>query len=127
MAFEWLTGSLPFDADTPQAVLFKQALEPLPDGPLRALPAAVGSVLRQVLDKTPAHRHATAGELVDALAVALSVRSAAMLEPDPAPIPSPRRRMTAVGLKRGNRVPLHRVRASTSVWSPPSWCPGCFC
>lgn len=94
MAFQWQTGCLPFDADTPQAVLFKQVLEPLPEAPLQALPPRVLSVLRQVLDKDPAQRHPSAGAFVEALAGALNATSVAAPPPitpqDPARrIPQP--------------------------------------
>jgi predicted Ser/Thr protein kinase len=75
MAFQWQTGCLPFEADTPQAVVLKSVLEPLPEAPLRALPPQLVAVLRQVLDKDPAQRHLTAGAFVESLAAALESTS----------------------------------------------------
>ncbi|MCU0756842.1 MAG: pilin, partial [Xanthomonadales bacterium] len=69
--FQWQTGSLPFDADTPLAVLYKQIQEPLPEARLRDLPVDMARVLRKALDKDPRMRPATAVALVDQLAAAL--------------------------------------------------------
>ncbi|MCU0755231.1 MAG: serine/threonine protein kinase [Xanthomonadales bacterium] len=91
MAFQWQTGCLPFDADTPQAVLFKQVLEPLPEAPMQALPPPLLAVLRQVLDKDPAQRPPTAGAFVEALAAALGTAAVAPLPPPVTP-PDPVRR-----------------------------------
>lgn len=108
MAFQWQTGCLPFDADTPQAVLFKQVLEPLPEAPLQALPPPLLAVLRRVLDKDPAQRYPSAGAFVDALAAAL-MSPTGVAPPPPVPPPDPGRRIppppTAPPQRVGPAVP----------------------
>ena len=63
--YEMLTGRVPFDADTPMAVLTKHAYEPPP--PPRSLnpnlPAAVESALLRALAKNPADRYQSAAEM----------------------------------------------------------------
>jgi serine/threonine-protein kinase len=67
ICFQWLTGALPFDADTPHAVLLKHIQEPLPDEPLSRLPKPVAQILSKALAKDPAERYPTARALIDAL------------------------------------------------------------
>jgi serine/threonine-protein kinase len=76
IAFQWLTGVLPFDADTPHAVLIKHVMEPLPEAPLAMVSLAVADVLRRALAKTPEQRYASASSLVAALDGALRSASA---------------------------------------------------
>ena len=71
IAYHWLAGELPFDADTPYAVMFKHVSAPLPMEPLRGLPERAQEVLVRVLAKQPADRWASAGEFVRALFSAL--------------------------------------------------------
>jgi serine/threonine-protein kinase len=67
--YEMLTGRVPYQAETPVAVIFKHAHAPLP--PPRDynpdLAPALEPVLHQALAKQPADRFATAGDLVQAL------------------------------------------------------------
>ena len=62
VAYEMLSGRVPFSGTTPHAVLYKQINEPPP--PIRQsrpeLPAGVEAVLARALDKEPSRRHATA-------------------------------------------------------------------
>jgi serine/threonine-protein kinase len=76
IAFQWLTGDLPFDADTPHAVLIKHVMEPLPEIPLATVSPAVAGVLRRALAKAPEQRYANASALVAALDSALRDASA---------------------------------------------------
>jgi serine/threonine protein kinase len=67
--FELVTGRKPFMADTPMAVLFKQASEPLPR-PRQFVPGlsdAVEKVLFKALAKKPEDRYQTMGEFAVAL------------------------------------------------------------
>jgi len=70
--FQTLTGSLPFEADTPMSLAFKHVHEPIPRirDFRRDLPAAVEEVLGKALAKTPSDRYATATMLAEALAAA---------------------------------------------------------
>ncbi len=67
--YEMLTGSLPYDADTPFAVIMKHINDPLPP-PRRwvpDLPEQVERILLKALTKEREFRHQNAGELRDAL------------------------------------------------------------
>jgi serine/threonine protein kinase len=72
--YQMVTGRVPFEAETPMAVLLKHINDPLP--PPRdlnpALPEAVERVILKALAKNPDDRFATAGEMTRALHGALS-------------------------------------------------------
>jgi hypothetical protein len=83
MLFHMLTGNVPFPADTDEARLWAHLSEP-PPAPSRAgggIPVAFDAVIARAMDKNPAHRHASAGDLSRAAAAAVG-------EP-PAPPPAP--------------------------------------
>ena len=69
MLYEMATGRVPFDAETPVALMIKHINEPLP--PPRALNPAVPEALEQVittsLAKRPEGRYATAADMLQAL------------------------------------------------------------
>ncbi len=71
ICFQWLTGNLPFDADTPQAILMKHALDPLPADALRSLSPRVAAVIQRGLAKRPEDRFQSASTLIDQLENAL--------------------------------------------------------
>lgn len=84
ICFQWLTGQLPYDADTPAAVLLKHVESPLPAPALARLSPAIADVLRRGLAKQPRKRPATASALVDALERALATGPAhRTLRPSP--------------------------------------------
>ncbi|HET7087760.1 MAG TPA: protein kinase [Anaerolineae bacterium] len=68
MLYEALAGCVPFDAETPLAVVLKHVTEPLPSARAHApdLPESVERVLDTALAKKPGDRYATAGELAAA-------------------------------------------------------------
>ena len=74
MAYELLTGRVPFRADTPLAVVLAHVRDPLP------LPSAIDpsigpeveGVLLKAMAKTPSERYASAGDFAHALASALA-------------------------------------------------------
>jgi serine/threonine-protein kinase len=68
--YEMLTGEVPYTGRTPQAVIAKRVLEPLPHvRTLRAsVPPAVEQAISRALALTPADRFATAAEFARALA-----------------------------------------------------------
>ena len=74
MAFEMLTGQVPFDADTTTAVLFKQINDPPPSiwKICPDLPRATESVMNRTLSKSPDKRYASCNEFVKALEQALA-------------------------------------------------------
>jgi eukaryotic-like serine/threonine-protein kinase len=72
--YEMLAGQPPFSGPSPQAVLARHAVDPVP--PLRSVRPTVSRALEQVIEralaKVPADRYATAAELATALEGALS-------------------------------------------------------
>ena len=67
--YEMVTGRKPFQADTPMAVLFKQASEPLPRPSqfVPGLPEAVERVLIKALAKNPEDRYQSMAEFSTAM------------------------------------------------------------
>ena len=67
--YEMLTGAVPFEAETPLAVVLKQVQEALPSprnlNP--AIPEAVEKVMFRALAKEPDHRYQSAQDFADAL------------------------------------------------------------
>lgn len=67
--YQMLTGRLPFDADTPLAIILKHVNDPLPD-PLSTtptLPTWAVNIIRRSLEKEPHKRYQTADELLEDL------------------------------------------------------------
>ncbi|MBV6433876.1 MAG: Serine/threonine-protein kinase PknD [Bryobacteraceae bacterium] len=83
--YEMLTGRKPYTADTPAAILLKQATEPLPrPGQFaRDLPEKVEKILLKALAKNPEDRYPSMGGFAAALESALSGTTAAA-RPQPA-------------------------------------------
>lgn len=71
--YEMATGRVPYDAETPMAVIMKHIQDPLP--PVRtlnpAVPEAVERVLLKALAKNPPDRYETAGKMVLAMQAAI--------------------------------------------------------
>lgn len=95
VAYQMLSGRVPFQGTTPHAILYQQIHELPP--PLRSvrsgLPPAVDSVLNAALAKEPRARYASAGQFAEALAttVAAAGTGAAPVPPVPAAVPPARR------------------------------------
>jgi hypothetical protein len=72
VAYELLTGTVPYTGETWAAVLMAHVLQPLSPPSMRnpLLPAAVDEVLSRALAKDPAQRYATASAFVAALTAA---------------------------------------------------------
>ena len=71
--FELVTGHVPYEAETPMAVMLKHITDPLPL-PRTVnphVPEPVELVILKALAKDPAHRFQTAGEMVEALGAAV--------------------------------------------------------
>jgi serine/threonine protein kinase len=92
--FEMLTGQVPYNAETPMAVVLKHITDPLPMP--RSLdptiPESVEGVILKALAKEPDDRYAAAGEMAAALrdalrATALGVPAQADAWPETAPMP----------------------------------------
>jgi len=79
LLYRLCTGRVPFDADTPYAIILKHITAPLP--PPRSvrpdLPESVERVILKALSKNPEDRYRTAGELGRALRAAVGADRAA--------------------------------------------------
>jgi tRNA A-37 threonylcarbamoyl transferase component Bud32 len=82
--YEMVVGRVPFEAETPLAVVLKHITDslPLPHEVNPDVPEAVERVILKALAKAPADRFQTAGEMVQALTVA--VRQVGAAQPRPA-------------------------------------------
>ena len=71
--YEMVTGRVPFDADTPFAIIMKHINDPLPlpRQVYPQLPESVERVILKTLSKNPNDRYQTAGEMAQALQQAL--------------------------------------------------------
>jgi len=69
MAYEMLTGVLPFQQTNPGAVLMAHLMQPPPDPRdiIEDIPRAVARAIIQAMAKTPAERFQTAGEMIAAM------------------------------------------------------------
>jgi serine/threonine protein kinase len=90
--FEMITGQRPFEADTPLAVLFKHASDPLPRPKqfVKDLPDFVENILFKALAKRPDDRYQSMRELEKAMLYALNqvaaeplVAGGVLTKPDP--------------------------------------------
>jgi len=67
VAYECLTGRVPFTADTPLAVLMKHVRDPIPLPPVSEVPEPLARVLLKALAKAPGDRWPTARAFIDGL------------------------------------------------------------
>ena len=86
VAFEALTGHVPYHAETPAAVMLAQMQSPLPDprGANPSLSTAIDLALERALSKEPADRFPTCGAFVQALEATVAEPAAAAPMPAPA-------------------------------------------
>jgi serine/threonine-protein kinase len=80
VAYELLTGRVPFSADTPLAVMMKHVQEPLPLPPPDVVPEPMLRALLKAATKKPEDRWPTAGAFVDALAAGLDAATVPRIE-----------------------------------------------
>lgn len=106
--FELLTGRVPFDADTPVAVMLKAISDPLPMP--RALNPDISEALQAVIikgaAKSPVDRYATVADFSTALQRALDAP-----EPATTHVPSPPSHATTIRVD-----PLPPARRRTTAW-----------
>ncbi|HJQ15110.1 MAG TPA: serine/threonine-protein kinase [Anaerolineales bacterium] len=116
--YEMVTGSVPFVAETPLAVLFKHISDPLPP-PSVVKPdirPAIEKVILKALAKDPRDRFSTAAEFVAAWERSLdTVEHVAALETVPPP------RMTGAQAQ-----PVPATKTSTKAGIPTVWLAGCL-
>jgi serine/threonine protein kinase/tetratricopeptide (TPR) repeat protein len=98
--YEMLAGEVPYTGRTPQAVMAKRVLEPLPHvRTLRqSVPEAVERAINRALATTPADRFATVGEFALALASPVSSPAATNTATVPQPSAGSRRRRVWAGV-----------------------------
>jgi serine/threonine-protein kinase len=107
VAYEMLTGRVPFSADTPVAVLMKHVTEPIPVPTAGEVPEPLVRALLKALAKSPDDRWDTAGDFVRAL------------QAGPA-APAPRATLTSPTLSvAGARVTAAGVPALTGAQPSP--------
>lgn len=82
VAFEMLTGQVPYDAKTPIGIVNKQITEPVPaiSSLVDGVPATAQEVIDRALAKSPGSRYSSAEELVIALKIALHALEASEVE-----------------------------------------------
>ena len=73
--YEMVTGRVPFEGDHPIAIVLKLVNEswPLPTSVNPSLPQPVEQVILKAMNKNPADRYQTAGEMAQALQQALEL------------------------------------------------------
>ncbi len=109
--YEMTTGRVPFNAETPIAIVFKHIEDPLPPPSLinPNIPDELEVVIQKALAKKPDERYATAGEMVQALQMAL-----ADAPTESAPLPSPTVAYKAPPTKRA--APSTKPKAAFPMW-----------
>jgi serine/threonine protein kinase/pSer/pThr/pTyr-binding forkhead associated (FHA) protein len=107
MLYEMVTGLVPYQAETPMAILMQHIADPLPLPRLMnpQLPESVEWVILKALAKNPDDRFQTAGEMVQALQQALAGQEMPTVSSD-----------TVVGLPF---EPQRTPRASRTMAAPP--------
>ncbi|MBT3389958.1 MAG: serine/threonine protein kinase [Chloroflexi bacterium] len=107
--YEMVTGKVPFDSDTPLAVIHKHINEPLPrPRSLRPdIPPALEAVIEKALEKDPAQRYASADEFKNALDEAFDVI--------PVPQQDARRAPSAAEARSRERLPEVYDKATVAM------------
>lgn len=116
--YEMITGHVPYEAETPMGVVLKHISDPLPlpRTIVPNVPEAVEKVILKALAKDPAGRFQTAGEMVEALDIA--VRKALAAEPTQIAEAAPAKplRAAAAGTAREDISFVTRVER---LWAQP--------
>ena len=122
--YEMVTGSVPFTAETPLAVLFKHISDPLPPPSLVKpdIAPVIEQVLLKALAKDPRDRFATAAEFVAAWERALRDRESLQRPTDAATV-------VPVGAASGaqtQKKPAPATKSATKGGIPTIWIAGCL-
>jgi serine/threonine protein kinase len=85
MLYEMLTGDVPYQAETPIAVIFKHVTDPLPSvlAVRPDLPSAVEAVLHKAMAKNAADRYGNALEMAEAFEVAAGLKTGTVVKSQP--------------------------------------------
>ncbi|WP_406674313.1 protein kinase [Nonomuraea sp. N2-4H] len=110
VAYECLSGQLPFQGDTPVQIIFKHLNSPVPRLP-DSVPPGPRQVVARALEKSPEARWQSAPQMAEAARRALSA---------PRELPAPRRRSKALraGLTMAVAVLVTAVMAGWVWWRP---------
>ena len=121
--YEMVTGSVPFTAETPLAVLFKHISDPLPPPSLVKpdIPPSIEQVILKALAKDPRDRFATAAEFVKAWERALQERDTVQRVPESVTIP-PARTTGA----QAQPKPASTTATVSKSGMPTVWIVGCL-
>jgi tRNA A-37 threonylcarbamoyl transferase component Bud32 len=123
--YEMVTGSVPFIADTPLAVLFKHITDPLPL-PSKVkpdVPEAIEKVILKALAKNPQDRFATASDFIEAWKSALEeARSARRLRETVPPVMPP----PEIVAQRAEPKVVTPQPVAKKSGAPVAWAVGCI-
>ncbi|GAA3642006.1 hypothetical protein GCM10022224_000400 [Nonomuraea antimicrobica] len=110
VAYECLSGRLPFQGDTPVQIIFKHLNSPVPRLP-ESIPPGPRQVVARALEKTPDARWQTAPMMAEAARKALS---------DPGRLPAPRRPRTMRAMLTMVAAVVVTGVVAGSVWLRPA-------
>jgi serine/threonine-protein kinase len=119
MLYEMAVGRVPYDAETPIAIVFKHISDPLPlpSQVIPNFPDALERVILKALAKNPDERFATAGEMVRALKAALPETGDESQTPIAAPTRAAPPRVETVA-PRAAKVPTSAAPPAPSAAAP---------
>jgi serine/threonine protein kinase len=122
--YEMVTGSVPFVAETPLAVLFKHISDPLPppSSVKPDIPPAIEQVILKALAKDPEDRFATAADIAEAWKRALEQKETVKHMPEAVMAP-PSRPTTGA---QTQPKPAPAVKPASRSGMPAIWIAGCL-
>ena len=125
--YEMVTGSVPFVADTPLAVILKHISDPLPPPSVRKkdIPEPIEQVILKALAKDPSDRYATASEFLSAWKRALEDGETIQRSPEPKSAPDSRT-WTALDQTQGQPASAPSSVPSSSSKGLTGWVVGCL-
>ncbi|GAB4526456.1 MAG: hypothetical protein Kow0063_00740 [Anaerolineae bacterium] len=125
--YEMVTGRVPFDADTPFAIILKHINDPLPlpSEVNPDIPEGVERVILKAMSKNPDDRYQTAGEMARALRQAVGVRAEETIAAVPITTIAPAPRLKEVAVEPGldrtpTPVPSQVTEAPTTTQPAPA-------
>lgn len=121
--YEMVTGSVPFTAETPLAVLFKHISDPLPPPSLVKpdIPPVIEQVVLKALAKDPRDRFATAAEFAAAWKRAIQARQTIQHAPDALTVPP----VPATPSSQTGK-PVSATKTASKAGMPTLWIAGCL-
>jgi tRNA A-37 threonylcarbamoyl transferase component Bud32 len=111
VAYELLTGSRPFEADSPTAEAAAHVNAPIPSvSEVTGLPRELDAVFERALAKDPARRYATSAEFVAALRAAFADAAGSTRQMQAVPIPA------TAATHPVRTPPAPRITSSRALW-----------